>query len=1588
MHPHPYSPLGRFWRGVVPFLLLSPAFSSFAGSYSQNFTFGNGTTALGDGSTVAGNTAGVTSVQNGRLRLTAAGTGNSLGAYRLPILDPGKEVAEFTFQFDLTLNRVSGQNPADGFALSFGAIPQPPPSAVTDYGPGEGGWSLSGGLTVAFDTYDNGSDPQSIDVVANGVVVRNVLMSSFAPGGNYLNLFDNTARTVVIHYDEQGLDVTYGGNVIGTNLPVPGFVPAPGNYFGFTARTGGATEDVFLDNVSVTTVPVAPLETGGPVLNEVLVDNVETNEDEDCESGAWVELYNGSASAVNLAGWTLTDDVATPAKWTFPSVSVPAYGYLLVWTDSKDRTTGTLHTNFTLSKDGGAVSLYRPGAELVGTLTFGGTGEDVSYGALGNARTLGYLETPTPGIKNSGIQSSGAPVLEDVAFSRTGGLLTDPVTLTITPPTIPDAVIRYTTDNTAPTATSSVWPGAGLVLNSPGTSGAINTSVNIRARIFVPDRLPGPISSRTFIPLDASLKNYRNSGQPFSSNLPIVVFHSFGNPVDSAGGNPGLRPFRYTYGLAIDRDPLNGDKAVINGPIDVQTRGGTHVRGETSAGFAQKPYAWEMWDNEDRDKPQKLLGWPAESDWVLISNYNDKSVIRNRLPFDMMRDINGQGAAMRERYVEVFFRQDANGPLSYNDYRGVYVLTEKIKRDNERVDIERLRPCDGVYTGNPAVDDVGIISGGYIVRKDKPSPEQSITVSPSGQVLQMVEPNDPTTAQLNYMKNYMDRFEAALNGANFANPTTGYAKYIDVDSFIENHLWVEMFKQIDGYRLSTYYSKDRGGKLKSRPLWDYNLSQGNADYPAGNEGADPTKWYYSAVGGADYPWYGRLFQDPNFVVKYWDRYWKLRRSEFSDAAVMARIDALASDLSNDLSTIVTNGSGTWPNSTPAAESPIGRHNARWQRLGLYDWPNAAGYNLRTRWNPTTPFDYTTVTATTAPGSATSELTHVKTWMLRRLMWMDDQSLTFNSTTRNVKPPVLTQYTGNVPSGFSLGVSNPNGAGTIYYTTDGTDPRPANGAAPAGGTPNLGGSSSAVWISENGSCDYLVPSVDNGGSTLTLVQNDANQWNGLADPPNYANWQQNKPLGLGFKTTSTLFDPYIGSNTDAAMRNVNGTVYVRTKFTVTQPQIDGLVNLKLRVRFDDAYIAYLNGVEVARRVYATNGVPTWNTVANAVNSDATAVVFQDVPLISFKNLLQPGENVLAFHGMNATASSNDFLLQPRLEAEFAAVIPLTQTVAFKMRTFDSSTNLWSPLTEASFAVNAAPASAQNLVISEINYHPVDATPDEIAAGFADGNDFEFIELLNISGGEIDLDRIAFTEGITFDWLEASVRTIPAGGRVVLVENAGAFAMRYAGSGAVVAGVFSGNLANGGETLRLVAANGDDIRNFTYDDADPWPVAADGGGATLVLVNPLSNPDHNVATNWRASGTSGGKPGQPDGSPYTGSPTADTDGDGVSDFLEWFMGTVGNDAGSHKQPALATATVEVNGTPGSYLTFSFQRSLEIEGATGTPEACTDLIDWENGPALVFVGSTPNGDGTVTDTWRTADPVGSLPERVFVRLNVTTP
>jgi hypothetical protein len=224
------------------------------------------------------------------------------------------------------------------------------------------------------------------------------------------------------------------------------------------------------------------------------------------------------------------------------------------------------------------------------------------------------------------------------------------------------------------------------------------------------------------------------------------------------------------------------------------------------------------------------------------------------------------------------------------------------------------------------------------------------------------------------------------------------------------------------------------------------------------------------------------------------------------------------------------------------------------------------------------------------------------------------------------------------------------------------------------------------------------------------------------------------------------------------------------------------------------------------------------------------------------------------------------------ANDATTITISTDTRLIARTKTTGTYPWSAPVNLTYAVDAIPASAASLRISEIHYHPADPTAQELADGYLDADEFEFLELVNISSQKISLLDVRAvrteTTGINFDFSTGEQWTLQPGARLIIVKNAAAFAKRY-GPSIAICGAYDGNLANSGDTITLKTSAGVLLLEVAYTDASPWPSGADGTGFSLTWRGG-SQPS---AAQWRTSISTGGTPGSHDGVAYAGSSPAD-------------------------------------------------------------------------------------------------------------------
>lgn len=375
--------------------------------------------------------------------------------------------------------------------------------------------------------------------------------------------------------------------------------------------------------------------------------------------------------------------------------------------------------------------------------------------------------------------------------------------------------------------------------------------------------------------MDSGRLRHESAATNFTSNLPIIVLHADGQDIPSYRSSL-MRAQFFDVDSSTKRASL-GTNSAHDGQVQI------HVRGSSSQRLPKSSFTLHTVENETNQVKVPLLGMPKEEDWVLYAPFEDKTLIRDVLAFELAR--RSGHYAPRTRFVELFIT-GAPGRVSMSDYVGVYVLIEKIKRGPSRVNIAKL---ESQATEAPA------ISGGYIVKRDhKERGEPQFNTSHGGPYF-FVYPDARkiTRAQRSWLANHFNEFESALYGPDFADSTVGYAAYLDVESFIDAHWLIEMSKNVDGFRYSAFITKDRGGKLKTEPPWDWNRSFGNANYYGGWQ---PEGWYWTRLRSNEISWYQRLREDPEFVRRCNARWAELRRDAFEPQKILQLVDSLASQL--------------------------------------------------------------------------------------------------------------------------------------------------------------------------------------------------------------------------------------------------------------------------------------------------------------------------------------------------------------------------------------------------------------------------------------------------------------------------------------------------------------------------------------------------------------------------------------------------------------------------------------------------------------------------------------------------------------------
>lgn len=527
------------------------------------------------------------------------------------------------------------------------------------------------------------------------------------------------------------------------------------------------------------------------------------------------------------------------------------------------------------------------------------------------------------------------------------------------------------------------------------------------------------------------------AARDFTTTMPVVAISNFivRNPPD-VGNQPS-----YVWCW----EPSATDGIVrLNDPPTLASRLVMDRRGSSTLGnpkFNLNIETRNEWDEDESDVA--LLGMAAHSDWVMHAPYDfDPALIRNPFAFGLSRSIGRY--APDARLAEVFI--DVNGgDLSFagtggsaNDYYGIYNIVEKVRRNKDRVAVRKMEVYDN---GEPE------ISGGYIWKIDRLDAGDA-GFSVGGVTMAYYYPKEvdlklPQRApQKPYLTDYVTGFYRALMGADWKDPELGYARWLDVDAAVDHHLLNLWVYNVDSFALSAYWHKDAGGKMTAGPVWDFDRALGSTD----GRDSQPAGWGIG-YGGSFFhvPWWARLFNDIDFYQKYIDRWEELRRGAFSPAAVNALLDGLNSKM-------------------PAAA--VARDLSRWSRP-------------KRPWQ--SPF-----TQEVFPAGQQAEIQRMKDYLQLRADFFDSQW---------VGPVDASQPPGFVLEGAVISLSGPDGA-EIYYTLNGSDPRPSGGGAPLASARRWEGTPLSLTRSTRLRARAWKPS--HAVSTKNPAPPLISQWGGLSD----------------------------------------------------------------------------------------------------------------------------------------------------------------------------------------------------------------------------------------------------------------------------------------------------------------------------------------------------------------------------------------------------------------------------------------------------------------------------------------------------------
>ncbi len=1145
-------------------------------------------------------------------------------------------------------------------------------------------------------------------------------------------------------------------------------------------------------------------------INEFMALNSATLTDGDGEYSDWIELYNADDVPVNLLGWALTDDASLPRRWVFPEVTLEAGSYLVVFASGKDRSVAgsELHTSFRLSGDGEYLALTNPGGVVLTEFSpsFPPQQSDVSCGYVDGIYV--DITVPSPGGPNQpGEATIPAPV-----FSMEHGIYEAPFEVELTTETA-GAAIYYTTNGSTPSAANGIRYQSAIPVDS--------TSI-LRAVAVLGGEIYSPTVTRTYLFLEDVIRQpndpagYPAEWGPYTA-IPGTAIADYemdqellADPEFAASVADGLKSIP-TLSLVTDigylfshsTDPDTGGIYIYTGPpLD-------RVEDGLGKGW-ERPASIEYFDAEGSESFQVNCGVRIQGGHSRRPEKSPKHSFRlvfrseygpAKLDYPLFGE---EGAAIR--FNTLILR--AGFGLSWIHHSHYERQQAQYQRDIWAKDTQRAMGhpssrssyvhlyVNGIYWGVYAPSER--MDSDFAASYMEGAPEDFDVIKDyqdviDGEITDWNRMHDMANAGLQTSEAY----QAILGNRPDGTPDPGLEKLVDAVNLADYML-------INFYGSNTDWDHHNWAAMRNRnnPREGFRFFCWDSEHLLKSE-------YGSELGENNDHCPSGIFQQLMQNEQY--------RRLFADRVQRYCFDG----------GLLTPGPAAdrWLERTAQVEPALTAESARWgdYRRDVHPYQTSGPFDLygyQSHWIPQHQF----MTGTYFPDRTSIFI----------------QQLRAAGMFPAIDAPVIrvndAPLTGQPVSRGDL-LSMGSEEGVIYYTTNGTDP--------------------ADWgLGEDGGEQLLVAQE---AEKRVLVPASAPPESWRSDPGfDDGSWQlcTGSPGGIGYERGSgyeNLISLDLVNEMYEEGTNPNTTCMVRIPFLVEQGQLDSQQRLYLKVRYDDGFVAYLNGIRVAEANAPL--LPEWNSASTGTHEATAAEVFN---ISAHLGLLREGGNLLAIHALNADAGSSDFIINAELISSennttgisdgalvYTEPFPLEHAVRIRARTWVDGS--WSAMTDRFIMF---PDELGDLRITEIHYHP-------LGEETVDDGEYEFIELKNTGSGTLDLGGVWFMDGI--EYVFPPETQLGPGEFVVIASSLTRFAERY---GFYPAGQYSGNLDNGGEWIALGTPGGDTITAMLYGDSDPWPPLADGSGHSLVPV--LFNPekDQTRPSGWRDSHHIGGSPGRDD------------------------------------------------------------------------------------------------------------------------------